>query len=130
MRGVRRLHGNGAQQEVLPAFTSEMFPEAQVHDILRHSWSMPHHLDDRRRQNSFARGRGGGGRGAAGGGRRLTCSVTLRLSVSTHSKASSLQQPPQRFSTTQDGMYKCSVSSGYSWKMSTRTSLGWHKLFR
>lgn len=58
----------------------------------------------------------------------LTCSVTFRLSVATHSMASSLQKPPQRLITTQDGTYMCCVSSGCCWKMSTRVSLGWHML--
>lgn len=35
---------------------------------------------------------------------RITCNVTLRVSVGTHSIASSLQQPPQRLRTTQEGI--------------------------
>lgn len=55
--------------------------------------------------------------------------VTLRVSVGTHSSASSLQQPAQRMRTTQDGMYVCSISSGYSWMMSTSSSRVLHALF-
>lgn len=55
--------------------------------------------------------------------------VTLCVSVGTHSSASSLQQPAQRVRTTQDGMYVCSISSGYSWMMSTSTSRVLHVLF-
>lgn len=53
-----------------------------------------------------------------------TCMVMLNSSVGTHSRPSSLQQPPQRISGTQDGLKMYSISSGYSWKMSTRVSMG------
>lgn len=45
-----------------------------------------------------------------------------------HCSISSLQQPAQRVSTTQDGMKMCSTSSGYSCMISTRSSRGLHKL--
>lgn len=60
---------------------------------------------------------------------RSTSIVTFRVSVGTHSSASSLQHPAQRMRTTQDGMYVCSISSGYSWMMSTSSSRVLHALF-
>lgn len=54
--------------------------------------------------------------------------VTLWVAVGVHCCISSPQQPAQRFNTTQDGIKMCSTSSGYSCRMSTSTSRGWHKL--
>lgn len=45
-----------------------------------------------------------------------------------HCSISSLQQPAQRVKTTHDGMKMCSTSSGYSCRISTKSSRGWHKL--
>lgn len=53
-----------------------------------------------------------------------TCMVMLFSDVGTHSRASSLQQPAHRIRGTQDGLKIYSISSGYSWKMSTRVSIG------
>lgn len=45
-----------------------------------------------------------------------------------HCSISSLQHPAHLFRTTQEGIKMCSTSSGYSCRISTSSSRGWHKL--
>lgn len=54
----------------------------------------------------------------------ISSMVTACVSVGTHSKASSAQQPPHRLTDTQDGMKRLWVSSGNSRQTSTRVSRG------
>lgn len=57
-----------------------------------------------------------------------TSMVSVLVSRGTHSRASSVQQPPHRLKDTQDGTKRLCVSPGSSRHTSTRVSRGSHPL--
>lgn len=54
----------------------------------------------------------------------ISSMVSVCVSVGTHSRASSAQQPPHRLTDTQDGIKRWCVSPGSSRQTSTRVSRG------
>lgn len=107
---------------LLPAVTLAVLDEGQLSELVLHK-GRPHQLHTGQKKVS-----------AYSSSEQTSCicvcvcvctsMVTVCVSVGTHSKASSAQQPPHRLTDTQDGMKRLWVSSGNSRQTSTRVSRG------